>query len=230
MLGYTCVGMDFCSGDQREGERVRLYVEGIRWALRCLQTYRACARRVLGRDVGSKWEFVGLRDPSESRAPGHFRAGRACPPALKHHPLQQMLRGPFADPLTSKAPRPTPHPGPRRRDVGEGRGAGPLLCAPPGSVAPRRPHFPAGLAASLPPPPPSQPPRKYIVFSPNPVQLQHNKTHNKNLIHFSPAPPSPGISRLGIKNLSSCLWHRSPDASASLMDEPGSWGPAASAV
>lgn len=26
---------------------------------------------------------------------------------------------------------------------------------------------------------------KYIVFSDNPVQLHHNKTHNKNVIHFS---------------------------------------------
>lgn len=221
----------------------------IRWALRCLLTYKACARRVQGRDVGSKCEFVGLRDPSEARAPGHFRAaplprqgliflpGPACPPALQHHPLQQMLGGPFANPLAFKArpPRPLPILALTAGGVGEGcwaTGAGRRRSsALPWDAL--RPGAPTSLRASLsfsPAPSPLQPPQKYIVFSPNPVQLQHNKTHNKNLIHFSPAPPSPGIFWLGIKNLSSCLWHHSPDASASLMYEPGSGGPAASAV
>lgn len=139
----------------------------IRWALRCLLTYKACARRVQGRDVGSKCEFVGLRDPSEARAPGHFRAaplprqgliflpGPACPPALQHHPLQQMLGGPFANPLAFKAPPPpTPHPGPNCRGRGGGvlghrGGAAPLLRPPLGCAASGSPHFPAGFAVFL---------------------------------------------------------------------------------
>lgn len=49
------------------------------------------------------------------------------------------------------------------------------------------------------------PPWKYIVFLANPVQLQHNKTHNKNLIHFSRALHLPA-SWQAIKNLSSFFW------------------------
>ena len=40
-------------------------------------------------------------------------------------------------------------------------------------------------------------PWKYIVFSANPVQLHYNKTHNKNVIHFSRALPlSPRLGKL----------------------------------
>lgn len=151
-------------------------------------------------------------------------------------PFQDILAGPAAklDPPI-QFPSPTPC-GPNRR----GRGGGALGPTQPGwrrsppplgTAASRSRGLSAAfavsrsLSASLSPAPFSlQPPQKYIVFSPNPVQLQHNKTHNKNLIHFSPSPPppSPGIFLLGIKNLSSCLWHRSPGASASLMYEPGS--------
>lgn len=48
-------------------------------------------------------------------------------------------------------------------------------------------------------------PWKYIVFSTNPVQLHHNKTHNKNVIHFSRALHLP-VSWQAIKNLSSFFW------------------------
>lgn len=48
-------------------------------------------------------------------------------------------------------------------------------------------------------------PWKYIVFSANPVQLHHNKTHNKNVIHFSRALHLP-VSWQAIKNLSSFFW------------------------
>lgn len=48
-------------------------------------------------------------------------------------------------------------------------------------------------------------PWKYIVFSANPVQLHHNKTHNKNVIHFSRALRLP-VSWQAIKNLSSFFW------------------------
>lgn len=66
-------------GVRGEGECQRAGVtpdisEGTKWALQCLLTYKACAQRLQGLDSGSKCDFLGLRDPSNSRAPCLFIA------------------------------------------------------------------------------------------------------------------------------------------------------------
>lgn len=133
----------------------------------------------------------------------------SSPPHRHPHPLQHILAGPVANLVLSiQSPSPIPM-WPKLRGLGgAGHACAPLpppaspgrdtrrSCPPLGTAAFWNRVFSAGfavsrsLAGSLSPAPfPLQPPQKYIVFSPNPVQLQHNKTHNKNLIHFSPAPP-----------------------------------------
>lgn len=119
---------------------------------------------------------------------------QAHPPTSPAYP-----RGTLANLVLIQSPSPTPR-GRNCQGVGGGgawahpAGSAPLFPSP-GSRCVREPRLLCGLrclslAVSLSPAPfPLQAPQKNIVFSPNPVQLQHNKTHNKNLIHFSPAPP-----------------------------------------
>ena len=118
-------------------------------------------------------------------------------PRLFH---QHLVAGSVSNPiLQCSPPHPRPHPGPncpRKRSAAGWRGRCPprnrVGASPPPSLGACRASLrdSLSLAVSLfPAPSLFQPHQKYIVFSPNPVQLQHNKTHNKNLIHFSPAPP-----------------------------------------
>lgn len=172
-----------------------------------------------GGDV-SKGAFTGFRDPNDSRAPCLFVAAplplgdsvslleRVCELPALTSPVRPPNPPPAYPGRTCSQPSPTntvplthPHVAHTARGAGGGSawahpaGSAPLLPSPGNRCVPE-PRRLCGLrclplAGSLSPAPfPLQPPQKYIVFSPNPVQLQHNKTHNKNLIHFSPAPIS----------------------------------------